>query len=189
MIGSHAPAFAAWTDLKLTRIPSRDGRFADVTDFYATESELLDGGHLHEWLAEIVADEIEYRAPVRVTRLAADGTEFLGTMTHLDENRASLTARVNRGGTGVAWAEDPPSRARRHVSGVRLYESPDGDAAIWAAMNVLLTRNRFDRPEYELVSYERRDALVAVDGGYRLHRRLVLIDQSCLGTVNLAIFL
>jgi hypothetical protein len=56
-------------------------------------------------------------------------------------------------------------------------------------MNVLLTRNRFDRPEYELVSYERRDALVAVDGGYRLHRRLVLIDQSCLGTVNLAIFL
>jgi 3-phenylpropionate/cinnamic acid dioxygenase small subunit len=183
----QATALGDWSHL--LRVPARDERFAAVADFYATESELLDDGLLEAWLADIVADEIDYIAPVRVTRSLGAGTEFLGTMNHLNENRASLAARIARGATGVAWAEDPPSRARRHVSGLRVFESPDGGSTLWARMNVLLTRNRFDRPEYELISYERRDSLVDPERGYRLRHRMALVDQSCLGTVNLAIFL
>ena len=174
---------------KLTRVPGRDSRFAEVADLYATEAELLDNDLLDDWLSEVVAEEIVYLVPVRVTRRFGDGTEFVGAMTHLNESRASLEARVRRRDTGVAWAEDPPSRARRHVSGLRVYEDPDDPSALLARMNVLLTRNRFDGPEYQLISYERRDGLVASDDGYRLRRRTALVDQSCLGMVNLAIFL
>jgi 3-phenylpropionate/cinnamic acid dioxygenase small subunit len=187
VIADETTALGDWS--KLTRVPARDERFAAVADFYATESELLDDGLLDAWLVDVVADEIDYVAPVRVTRAHGVGAEFLGSMSHLDENRASLAARVARRDTGVAWAEDPPSRGRRHISSLRVYESPDDQTTLWARMNVLLTRNRFDRPEYELISYERRDGLIERRGSYRLRRRIALVDQSCLGTVNLAIFL
>jgi hypothetical protein len=39
------------------------------------------------------------------------------------------------------------------------------------------------------MSYERRDLLVETSGRYRLSRRIILADQSCLGMVNLAILL
>ncbi|HVX22629.1 MAG TPA: aromatic-ring-hydroxylating dioxygenase subunit beta [Acidimicrobiales bacterium] len=170
------------------RIGAADPRFDAVTDFYATEAELLDDRLLARWLEECLADDVVYQVPVRTTRGADAPVEFLGHMYHLDENRASLGARVAREGTGLAWAEDPPSRARRHLSALRVYEGPE-PGELLARMNVLLTRNRLDRPTYELLSYERRDRLVDPGDGLRLAERVALVDQSCLGMVNLAIFL
>jgi len=44
----------------------------------------------------------------------------LGEMTHFDEDRYSLEKRVERLEGDHAWTEDPPSRARRFVTNVRV---------------------------------------------------------------------
>ncbi|HEU4340878.1 MAG TPA: aromatic-ring-hydroxylating dioxygenase subunit beta, partial [Candidatus Binatia bacterium] len=40
----------------------------------------------------------------------------------------------------------------------------------------------------DLISGERQDLLRRRDGGWKLARRLILVDQAVLGTRNLAIF-
>lgn len=160
---------------------------ASVQGFLEHEASLLDSGRFGEWLDQLSHDVV-YRAPVRVTRRVG-ATSRTPDMFHFDENRQSLELRVRRLGTGVAWAEDPPSCTRRFVTNVRVeLRSPD-DAEVSVTSYLLLYRSRGDDGSFDLVSAERHDVLRAVDGGWRLARREAMVDQTTLGTKNLAVFL
>lgn len=160
-------------------------RKVSVQEFLEHEAELLDGGRFDEWL-EMLADDITYRAPVRVVRRA--GSPGLVTdMFHFDDNRHSLGLRVRRLGTGVAWSEDPPSRTRRFVTNVRVGDQREDELAV--SSYLLLYRSRGDDGSHDLISAERHDVLRAVEDRWRLCRRDVMMDQSTLGTKNLAVFL
>ena len=50
-------------------------------------------------------------------------------------------------------------------------------------------RSRFDNPENESITAERRDVWRLVDGAYKLAVREIIVDQSTLGMSNFAIFL
>ncbi|MDW8356799.1 aromatic-ring-hydroxylating dioxygenase subunit beta, partial [Thermus sp.] len=50
-------------------------------------------------------------------------------------------------------------------------------------------RSRWDRPEFTLLSAERRDLWRRQEDGWRLARRLVILDHSTLPTHNLSFFL
>jgi hypothetical protein len=54
----------------------------------------------------------------------------------------------------------------------------------------LLTRSRFSDHNVDVISCERRDLIRReADGSFKLARREALLDQSVIGTPNLAVFL
>jgi 3-phenylpropionate/cinnamic acid dioxygenase small subunit len=151
------------------------------------EAELLDEGRFDEWL-DLLSDDIAYEAPIRLTTELGkgDGTSF-GTH-HFLEDRHTLELRVKRLKTEYAWAEDPPSRTRRFVSNVRV-KSDESQDEIGVRSYLLLYRNRGNDSHADLISAERQDILRRSADGWRLRKRLILIDQSVLGTKNLGVFL
>jgi 3-phenylpropionate/cinnamic acid dioxygenase small subunit len=157
----------------------------EIAAFLYHEAELLDAGQLGEWLT-LLTPEAVYRMPVRVTG-THDASEFDGAAMHFDETRATLEMRVRRVTTGMAWAEQPPSRTRHFVSNIRIKAEDERGVAVNS--NLLLFRNRGDSAEHDLISAERRDRLVRNAGGWLLADRLILVDQATLGTLNLAVFL
>ena len=158
----------------------------EVLAFLYHEAEVLDEGRFEEWL-DLMTDDVQYRAPARLSRERATPGDRSHDMQHFWDDRETLTLRVRRLRTDFAWAEDPPSRTRHFITNVRI--ASDGrDDELDVRSNVLVYRNRGDTGEHELVSGERRDTLRRVGGAWRLARREFLIDQASLANKNLAIF-
>jgi 3-phenylpropionate/cinnamic acid dioxygenase small subunit len=126
---------------------------------------------------------------VRQTRTVQDiEASYIRSVQHMDDDYASIMGRIMRLSGKSAWSENPPSRTRRFVSNVQVFETDKPDE--YASINyLLLTRNRFDDDFFDLIPSQRNDLLRAVEGGFQLVRREVLIDQAVLGTPNLSIFL
>ncbi|HYX91065.1 MAG TPA: aromatic-ring-hydroxylating dioxygenase subunit beta, partial [Myxococcaceae bacterium] len=95
---------------------------------------------------------------------------------------------VERLETGFAWAEDPPSRLRHFVSNVRVDLIPERQAEVAVRSNLLVYRSRWDKPLYDLLSAERHDVLRQVNGGWKLARRRVILDNTTLPTLNISFF-
>jgi 3-phenylpropionate/cinnamic acid dioxygenase small subunit len=157
-----------------------------IEEFLVHEAELLDDRRFEEWL-ELFTPDIEYTAPIRVTRKTPNPTVVDDT-PFFDENLHSLTLRVKRLRTDVAWAEDPPSHTRRFVTNVRPLEG-ENDDEMHVRSSLMLFRSRGDMGAYDLIVGERQDLLRAVHGELRIARRRIVLDQSSLGTKNLAVFL
>jgi phthalate 3,4-dioxygenase beta subunit len=158
-----------------------------AADFLYAEAELLDQRRHDEWLATLT-DDIVYRMPVRVTSAHSLADSTLSHLSHFDEDRYSLEKRVSRFGTEHAWAEDPPSRTRRHVSNVRAWIG-DAPGEVVVTSSVLVFRSRGDVHDSDLLSMGRTDVLREVGERLLLARREILVDESVLHTQNLAIFL
>ena len=95
--------------------------------------------------------------------------------------------RIARLRTPMAWAENPPSRTRHFVTNIRV--ALDDERRIKVRSNVLLYRNRADSPDHGLLSAERHDVLYELGDKLQLAERVILIDQSTLATLNLAVFI
>lgn len=158
-----------------------------VQDLLVGEAEMLDDRRFEDWL-ELFTDDVQYTAPVRVTRKApADDVD--DAIGHFDETIQSLTLRVRRLRTDVAWAEDPPSHTRRFVTNIRVRPAGDGSGDLLVRSNLMLFRSRGDLGAYDLICGERQDRLRPVDGGWRIASRRAVLDQASLGTKNLGVFL
>ncbi|MGH8993551.1 MAG: 3-phenylpropionate/cinnamic acid dioxygenase subunit beta [Acidimicrobiia bacterium] len=162
----------------------------EITQFVFHEARLLDEREFHEWL-ELFADDIHYVMPTRYNRLrremdkefsAADGCAFF------DEDKDSLSRRITRLDTGMAWAEDPPSRTRHLFTNVRVLPT-DTATEFEVHANFLLYRTRHEH-DVEFFVGERRDLLRRVDEGvgWQIARRTVILDQSTLNAKNLSMF-
>ena len=159
----------------------------EIEAFLMEEAELLDNGHLREWL-ERCTDDIRYEVPVRVTRERSSGRGLSRDMAHWTDDWTALEMRVLRQETEYAWAEDPPSRTRHFVTNLRL-SAGEGEDEVAVRSNVLLFRSRGDSPNHDLISGERHDVVRRVDGRWKLARRTVILDHSTLPTHNLPIIL
>lgn len=164
----------------------------EILELLYQEAELLDEGRYREWL-DLLDDEVLYRVPVRQTRERPVEGGISGVaegMYHLDEDRTSLEMRVARLETGFAWAEDPPSRLRHFVTNVRISQvvSNEHGLEVRVRSNLLLFRSRWDRPDYTLLSAERRDVWRKREKGWRLAERIVILDSTTLPTHNLSFF-
>jgi 3-phenylpropionate/cinnamic acid dioxygenase small subunit len=170
------------------RVHANEGVYAELHEFLDDEAALLDKDMLVEWL-EMLAPELVYRAPVRVTKARSDGLGYSPTMAHFDDTFTSLTRRVARATQSPnAWAVDPPSRVRRHVSNVRAYrtEAPD---EYRVSSYVLAVHSHSDQSTTDVVSAERQDILRRVEGRIRLSRRDIYLTHSTLAVPNFAFFL
>src|SRR5262249_32256878 len=105
-----------------------------VEQFLYREARLLDERRFHQWLG-LFPDDIHYWMAARANRYPKsskaiaifdadrypeedpDAADELGLF---DEDIATLKARVARLDTGMAWAEDPPSRTRHLITNVEV---------------------------------------------------------------------
>lgn len=169
------------------RVPLGSEVYNRVLETLYDEAAALDERRFDDWVA-FLAEDLIYTAPLRLTRNGPNkDRDVVRTMKHFDENYGSILMRTGRLSKS-AWAEDPPSRTRRFVTNVRIAErEKSGEYEVVSYLFV--ERSRFDNPENETLTAERRDVWRLVDGNYKLSVREIIVDQSTLGMSNLAIFL
>jgi 3-phenylpropionate/cinnamic acid dioxygenase small subunit len=161
-----------------------------IEDFLYLEAELLDERRLREWL-ELFTDDVRYWMPVRHNPLErpAEVTEELskpGESFYFNDNYETLRIRVEKVYAKTAWAEMPPSRTRRLISNVRVKQ--DAGGALHADSNFIVYRTRMEKDEDFFVG-TRKDILRRVNGGFKIARRTIILDQAILRAKNISIFL
>jgi 3-phenylpropionate/cinnamic acid dioxygenase small subunit len=165
----------------------------EVEEFLYREAELLDERRYEEWL-EMLTDDVRYFMPMR-RNVPRDETEREFTregvdVSWFDEGKDTLTRRVRQIVTGIHWAEEPPSRICHMISNVQILgASPAGAAApeIAVKSRFLVYRNRVET-ETDILVGKREDLLRRVNGGFKLARRRIVLDQSVLLAKNLTFF-
>ena len=98
-----------------------------------------------------------------------------------------MILRVRRMETDYAWAEDPASRARRFITNVRVSRLDDNRFDVKSY--ILMTRNRLEAVEYQLLSAERCDIIEKTEDGLKLVKREIFADSTIIGMKNLQLFL
>lgn len=173
----------------------RDTHF-EVEQFYYEEAALLDDGRYADWL-DLLADDLDYWMPTRTNRLRrqqALSVAARGEAAFYDETKDSLAWRIRRFDSGMAWAEDPPSRTRHLITNVMVRHADpaehDGftphDLCVSSAF--LVYRNRLQREE-NVFAGRRTDILRrAGDGRLQVARRTILLDQNVLQAKNISTF-
>ena len=159
----------------------------EIEQFLYHEAALLDERRFNEWL-DLLTEDFIYQMPVRLTREAGQTEELSMDMMHFDDDKHTLTMRVVRLQTDYAWAEDPPSRTRHLVTNVRVRPGEQADEYL-VNSNYLIYRNRGLSETADLIAGEKQDVIRKVGDSFKLVKRLIVVDQSVLGTRNLAIFI
>ncbi len=159
-----------------------------VQAFLSLEARLLDDHHLVEWV-DLFSDDVRYWMPVVTNRIGRDlGKEIsrFGEVAHFDDNKTSLSNRVKRLGTGMAWAETPPSRTRHLVTNVEILERLSSDE-LRVRSNFLIYRSHLEY-DFEMFSGFRDDTLRPDGESWKICRRDIILDQAVVTQKNLGIF-
>jgi len=170
------------------RLTQRQALWLELTPFYIREAWLLDERKFREWL-ELFTDDVLYFMPRRKNvprREAHRELTQLGDLAILEEDKRYLTMRVARLDTGMAWAEDPPSRTR-HLIG-NLEAEPLDNGEVQARTAFLVYRSHLET-DHQLLSGCRQDVLRRVNGEWKVARRTIVLDANVLLDKNLSIFL
>src|SRR6202043_2283814 len=117
----------------------------EVEQFLYREARLLDERRFHEWL-ELLTDDVRYWMAARTNRYpkiskaiaildpasyVEDDMTKENELAIFDEVKQSLSGRVARLDTGMAWAEDPPSRTRHLITNIEI-EAGEADSELRA---------------------------------------------------------
>ena len=176
------------------RRADRDIHF-EVEQFYYEEAELLDDGRFADWL-ELLADDLDYWMPTRTNRLRRQQALSIaarGEAGYYDETKESLAWRIRRFDSGMAWAEDPPSRTRHLITNIVVRHIDPGQHPDFSADDLevrsafLVYRNRLEREE-NVFAGRRVDILRRTEEGLRVARRVILLDQHVLQAKNISTF-
>ena len=158
----------------------------EVEEFLFHEAELLDSRLFSEWL-NLLADDIHYWMPIRRTTQAKEiELEFTkpGGMAFFDDDKNTLTMRVERLSVGRAWAEDPPSRTRRLITNLKI-NNVEGDK-ITVHSNFELYRTRLNSEEDTWIG-RREDVLRRIDGSsFFLAQRHIFLEQTVILSQNMS---
>jgi 3-phenylpropionate/cinnamic acid dioxygenase small subunit len=161
-----------------------------IEDFLYLEAELLDDRKLREWF-ELLSDDVRYWMPIRHNTFdrPADLAEELskpGEAYYFDDDKKSLKIRVERAYAKNAWAEMPPSRTRHMISNIRIKKNDGADIEVHS--NFLVYRTRMEADQDWFVG-TRQDILRRVDGGFKIARRTIILDQAVLTAKNISVFM
>jgi 3-phenylpropionate/cinnamic acid dioxygenase small subunit len=167
---------------------------ADIEDFYFHEADLLDDRRFRDWL-DLLADDISYFMPIRRNvkfgqHLARENTKRGEGISWFDEDKWTLTKRVEQILTGVHYAEEPLSRIAHMVSNVQIKAARPGIAEageLDVTSRFLVYQNRVEYETYTFVG-RRNDTLRRTDRGWQIARREILLEQNILLAKNLTMF-
>ena len=165
----------------------------EVEEFLYQEAELLDERRYEEWL-DLFTEDTQYWMPMR-RNVPADEPEREFTregadVNWFDEGKDTLTRRVKQILTGIHWAEEPPSRICHLISNIQiLATAPAGPAPaeVTVKSRFLVYRNRVET-ETDFLVGKREDLLRRANGGWKIARRRIVLDQNVLLAKNLTVF-
>ena len=155
----------------------------EVEQFLYREARMLDERRFHEWLA-LLTDDVRYWMAGRSNRYpksskaiaildpdryVEDDLTKEDELAILDETKQTLSQRVARLDTGMAWAEDPPSRTRHLITNIEV-EPGDAASEVKVYSNFMVYRSRSET-EQDFYVGARRDVLRRVDGAWKIARR------------------
>jgi 3-phenylpropionate/cinnamic acid dioxygenase small subunit len=167
-------------------VAQRDLWYA-LMQFYIHEAWLLDERKFDDWL-ELFTDDVFYFMPRRrnVHRkdLAQELTE-VGDLAIFEDDKTYLRMRVERLQTGLAWAEDPPSRTRHLVGNLVVEPLPNGE--VQAKTAFILYRSHHETDE-NIFAGSREDVLRQVAGQWKIARRVIVLDANVILAKNLSVF-
>ena len=159
----------------------------ELMQFYIREAWLLDDRKFRDWL-DLFTDDVFYFMPRRrnVHRkdLAQELTQ-VGDLAIFEDDKTYLRMRVERLETGMAWAEDPPSRTRHLVGNLIVDRLPNGE--VQAKTAFILYRSHHETEE-NIFAGSREDVLRQVAGQWKIARRVVILDANVILAKNLSIF-
>ena len=172
----------------------------EVEQFLYREARLLDNRRFSEWL-ELFSDDVRYWMPTRSNRYPLNSKaisildasryeeeEVSGEdeLAFMEETKKTLEMRVARLDTGMAWAEDPPSRTRHIITNIEV-EQGDSPGELQVYSNFVMYRNRGERDEDFYVG-SREDILRREAGQLRVSYRKIVLDQNVLLAKNISNF-
>ena len=165
----------------------------EIEEFLYAEADLLDERRFEEWL-ELLTDDVRYWMPMarnfQFGEAEREWTRELQDLAWFDEGKITLTQRVQQIMTGIHWAEEPASRVTHMVTNVKVVDvapSVEAPVEVMVRCRFLVYRNRL-HDETDMLVGKRRDVLRKVDGGWKITRREVFLDQNVLLAKNLTIF-
>jgi 3-phenylpropionate/cinnamic acid dioxygenase small subunit len=160
----------------------------ELNQFYIREAWLLDERRFKEWL-DLFTDDVLYFMPRRKNVLRREQNRELtplGDLAILEEDRRYLEMRVARLETGMAWAEDPPSRTRHLVGNLEVRALENGEVEARTAF--LVYRSHLET-DHQLLSGCREDVLRRIVDSWKVARRTIILDANVLLDKNLSVFL
>lgn len=162
--------------------------FHEISDFIHLEAELLDDWQFRDWL-KVMAQDVRYLMRTTVNAQTRDRRRSVQPPTTwiFNDNWYQLERRVARLETGMAWAEEPPSRTRHFVANLRIRPTADGEG-YEVRSNYLLNRSQ---KEKDCVGYvgKRIDRVRRADNGYgfEIYYRDIVLDQAVITSHNLSV--
>ncbi len=185
---------SATLDRSLARHPRYAALQAELADFLFLEADLLDQRRFEEWLG-LLAEDISYFMPMRRNvkfgEHAARENTVPGTgISWFDEDKWTLTKRVEQILTGVHYAEEPLSRVAHLVSNVRVLAaepSLDDPREVTVGCRFLVHQNRIEYENYTFIG-RRTDVLRRHGESWLIAKREIILEQNVLLAKNLSIF-
>ena len=169
-------------------LPPEQALWLELMPFYIREAWLLDERKFREWL-DLFTDDVLYFMPRRKNvprREAHRELTPLGDLAILEEDKRYLSMRVARLDTGMAWAEDPPSRTRHMVGNLEAEALENGEVKARTAFMVYRSHLETD---HQVLSGYREDILRKVGADWKVARRMIVLDANVLLDKNLSVFL
>lgn len=157
----------------------------EVEQFLYLEAALLDEWRFRDWL-QLIGEDISYVMNTNTIAQTRDRKKGVHPPTTyiFNEDKYQLERRIARLETGMAWAEEPPSRTRHFVTNVRILAHSDDE--IHLSCNYLLQRVAKARDAYTYIG-TRRDRLRREEGSFVIFERQLELDQFTLETPSLSI--
>lgn len=185
-------------NLESSRILRDDNYFRlrrGIEEFYYDEAELIDNRKFEAWL-DTLHEDLRYFMPIRHNVKFGQHAEREDTkeeegISWFNEDKWTVTKRVEQILTGVHYAEEPLSRTTHMITNIQVLEAtPDAEhaARVRTSCRFMTYLNRVEYETYNFVG-KRYDTLAREEGGdwKVLHRRIIL-DQNVLQAKNLSTF-
>ena len=166
----------------------------EIEEFLFREADLLDRRCFREWL-DLLAPDIAYFMPIRRNVKFGEHDQKENTtegagISWFDEDKWTLTKRVEQIMTGVHYAEEPLSRICHLVSNVQILEAagdPASPSEVTVRSRFLVYKKSMEDENYTNIC-KRTDNHRRQGSEWRIARREILLDQSVLLAKNLTVF-
>lgn len=160
----------------------------EIGQFLYLEAELLDDWEFRDWL-DLLAEDIEYTMRTTVNAQTRDRRRSVQPPTTwiFNDTKFQLERRIARLETGMAWAEEPPSRTRHLITNLRVRESALPDE-YEVRLNFILYRAQKERDEVFYAGMRQdRVRRAPQAAGWQLCRRHITLDQVVMTSHNLSV--
>ena len=160
-----------------------------ISQFLYREAKMLDDWKFRDWLS-ILAEDISYTLRTTPNAQTRDRRRSIEPSTTwvFNDTKDLLERRVARLETGMAWAEEPPSRTTHMVSNI-MVEATDVEGEYDVYVTYLLYRTQKEK-DVTLYCGKRHDKIRKVDSeqGFQIFNRKIILDQVTYNSHNLSVF-